>query len=355
MSRLASAVARHGPSSSRRVVAILGTRYPDFSIEERILGPVDVEIRSGRGASADEILAVAADATVILTGATPRFDASTLSRLSCRGIVRCGVGTDNIDLEAAARAGISVARVTDYGTEAVAVHAVTLALAGIRRLIAANARVHDGAWSIADLRPLHLPSAMAAGVIGFGRIGRYAARLLAALGFRVLAHDEFAPIATERGGVTPASLDDLLRNSDVVTLHVPGLPGDRPLLTADRLAVLKRGSVLVNTARGSLIDAGALVESMRAGRPEVAALDVFGTEPPDLSGTEDLRDRLILTPHMAWYTEESELSLRTNVAQEARRLLVGERLREPVVEPAGVGATTDAGADEDDEHAPRHL
>ncbi|MGH3666428.1 MAG: C-terminal binding protein, partial [Egibacteraceae bacterium] len=135
------------------VVAILGTRYPDFRIEEEVLAPLGVELRRGAGATTEEIVAVAADAAVILAGSGPRFDEATLRQLACRGIVRYGVGTDAIDLDAAGRAGIWVARVADYGTEAVSVHAVTLALAGIRRLAEANARVRAGDWGFADLRP----------------------------------------------------------------------------------------------------------------------------------------------------------------------------------------------------------
>ncbi|MBO0891226.1 MAG: C-terminal binding protein, partial [Acidothermales bacterium] len=251
-------------------------------------------------------------------------------RLSCRGIVRYGIGTDAIDLAAARRAGIWVARVSDYGTEAVATHALTLALGGVRRLREADARMRSGDWGFGGLRPLHLPSVMTAGVVGFGRIGRYAASLLAAVGFRVLTHDPYVPAETEAALV---DLDELLAASDVVTLHVPALPGDRPLLDARALGRMKAGSVLVNTARGSLVDLGALVAGMREYRPGIAALDVFSPEPPDLSGVADVADRLILTPHMAWYTEETEKDMRTKASHEAARLLRGEHPLDVVVAP----------------------
>ncbi|MGH3329269.1 MAG: NAD(P)-dependent oxidoreductase, partial [Streptomycetales bacterium] len=225
----------------------------------------------------------------------------------------------------------------DYGTEAVAVHAVTLALAGIRRLREADAVVRQGGWGFAALRPLHLPSAMTAGVIGFGRIGRRTAGLFAALGFRTLAHDPYVPVTP--GGspgapAVPASLHDLLAACDLVSLHAPGRPGDPPLLDAAALDAVKAGAVLVNTARGALIDLPALVAGLRRDRPRIAALDVFPAEPVEIADfPPDVADRLILTPHMAWYTEESEADLRTKAAQEAARLLRGEPPRDVVVDP----------------------
>jgi D-3-phosphoglycerate dehydrogenase / 2-oxoglutarate reductase len=314
-----------------KTVAILGTRYPDFSVEEGVLGPLDVQIVSGAGASADEIADVAGNADVIIAGSGPRFDAPTLARLRCRGIVRNGVGVDTIDLEAARAAGIWVARVADYGTEAVALHAVTLALAGVRRLVEADRRVRSGEWGFAELRPLHLPSALVAGVVGFGRIGRRAAELLLALGFDVVAHDPLAAI--DLPGVSGADLVELLAAADVVTLHAPPPADGSFLLGEGELAAMRPGSVLVNTARGSLLDERALVAGLARGRPATAALDVYAREPVHASAFAEVAEHVILTPHMAWYTEESEHDLRTKGAQEARRLLLGERPREVVVEP----------------------
>jgi D-3-phosphoglycerate dehydrogenase len=126
-------------------------------------------------------------------------------------------------------------------------------------------------------------------------------------------------------------LRELLAVADVVTLHAPAPPGGAPLLDRAALAALKPGSVLINTARGSLVDLDALADGLRAGRPRVAALDVFPAEPPALDALDGVLDRVILTPHMAWYTEESERAMRTKAAEAARRLLVGERPEDVVV------------------------
>lgn len=316
----------------QRHVAILGTRYQDFSIEEEVFTPRGVGIVAGPGGSPDEIVDVAGDAEVVLAGSGPAFNTDVLRRLSCRGIVRYGIGTDTIDLEAARQLGMAVARVSDYGTEAVAFHALAMATALLRHLPQADRLVRAGGWGVADLRPLDLPSTVTAGVIGYGRIGRQVAQYLQCLGMTVCAYDEYTAVPTD-DGVLEVSLDELLERSDVVTLHAPGDPQGRPLLDASRLARMKLGSIVVNTARGSLIDVDALVAALPTGRPALAALDVFPDEPVDAAMFEDVADRVLLSPHMAWYTEQSEADMRRKAAAEAARLLDGEPLVDAVVEP----------------------
>jgi D-3-phosphoglycerate dehydrogenase len=306
-------------------VAILGTRYPDFSIEEGILEPLGVAVVSGDGGSRDAIVEQAGDAEVILAGSGPRFDAETIGALKVRGIVRYGVGTETIDVAAAAERGITVAYVPDYGTEAVAVHTLALALAAVRKLTSADARVKAGGWGFAELRPLHVPSAMTAGVLGLGRIGRRVAEMMGSIGFNVVGHDPYA----EGTGLRNVSVDEVLA-CDVVLLHAPAPPDGSALIDAGALAKMKPGAILVNTSRGSVVDQDALVSALRAGRPGMAALDVFSPEPPDVSAFEGLHERVILSPHMAWYSEESERDLREKAAGEAVRILRGERPANPV-------------------------
>lgn len=316
---------------AEHVVAILGTRYRDYSIEEQALGPLGVSLVSGDGSTADSIVEQAAGATVILAGSRPRFDGGVLERLSCRGIVRYGVGTDSIDLDAARNLGIAVARVSDYGTAAVAFHAVSMALAQLRRLPEADRAIRAGSWGFADLRPMHEPSRLTAGVVGYGRIGRQVAAHLQCLGMRILAHDPYVEIPDSQD-LRPMDLVELLRLSDVVLLHAPGNPDGSPLLDGETLPQMRPGSVLVNTARGSLVDLPALLGGLRQGRPGRAALDVYPDEPVDVAVFGDLAERILLTPHMAWYTEESEADLRQKAAAEAARMLRGEPLVDSVGE-----------------------
>jgi D-3-phosphoglycerate dehydrogenase len=215
---------------------------------------------------------------------------------------------------------------------------VSLVLASIRRLKPADLRTRAGSWGVDPLRPLHLPSALTAGIVGFGRIGRRVAEMLSGLGFEsFLISDPLfdgpgVSAALPGASARLVDLDGLLAGSDVVTLHAPP-PEDPPLLGARELAAMKTGSVLVNTARGALIDSGALVAALADDRPGFAALDVYEAEPPDPSLFEPVTDRVILTPHMSWYTEETEIELRRKAAAEAARILAGEPPLHPVVTP----------------------
>lgn len=318
-------------------MAVLGTRFGDFDVEREVLG--DVELTSGPGHSRAGILEVAAGTDVILAGAAPVFDAGTLEALGCRAIVRLGVGVDNVDLDTARSLGMWVANVPDYGTDAVALHTVTLVLASIRRLTIADRRLRDGSWGVADLRPLHLPASLAVGVVGLGRIGRKVALMLLGVGFeRFLVADPVIEPTDLRHALGESDarlvdLPELLGGADVVTLHAPP-PAHGHLLGEEQLRMMRVGSILVNTARGALVDTVALVSALAEGRPAMAALDVFEREPPDVTVFEPVSDRVILTPHMSWYTEESELALRRQAAAEARRILDSQSPLHPVVTPA---------------------
>jgi D-3-phosphoglycerate dehydrogenase len=308
-------------------------RYPDLSIEEEVLASEGASIVSAPGADEDEIVAAASGATVIIAGSAPRITRSVLERLGgCRAIIRSGIGVDSVDLAAAADLGIWVVNVPDYGTEAVAQHTLALVLAATRRLGEADRIVKSGGWSFDGLRPLHLPGVMTAGVVGYGRIGRRVAALLLSVGFgRLLAHD---PLSEPDGdGVEPTSLERLLAESDVVCLHAPAANHGRPLIGPEELQCMKPDSVLVSSSRGTLIDDEALVAALATGAPRVAGLDVFSSEPPDLSIYEPVAERLLLSPHMAWYTEESQADLRRKSAEETRRILSGQVPLNPIVTP----------------------
>jgi D-3-phosphoglycerate dehydrogenase / 2-oxoglutarate reductase len=314
-------------------VAVLGTRFIDLSVEENVLGPRGVRIVTGDGT---DVVEQAAGAVVVLAGSGPRFDRDVIERLTCRGIVRYGVGLETIDLEAAASSGIWVANVPDYGTDAVALHAVTLLLVSLRLVVVADAHVKAGGWGLADLRPLHAPDALTVGIVGAGRIGGRVAELLAPFRFTRLAYDAYTQAAYGLPGVRATSLDELLSASDAVTLHAPALPTEAPLLGRAELSRMKPGAILVNTARGSLIDEDALIEGLIRGRPARAALDVFDDEPPEIARFEPVFDRVVFTPHMAWYTEESEFDLRTKAAREALRIIDGLAPLHAASRPQGV-------------------
>lgn len=316
----------------RPVVAIVGARWPDLSIEREVLAPLDPIIRTDPGTEPGALRRTLSGADVALAGPDPQLDADAMEVIKGKGLVRYGVGVDNVDLDAAHRSGVWVVVVPDYGTEAVALHTLALTLSCMRRLSAADAMVRSGGWTLDPFRGLRLPASLTAGIVGYGRIGRRVAELFLALGFRRVLATPSGAKAAGNGDVEVVSLDGLLPISDIVTLHAPATPGP-PLLDAKRLGLMKSGSILINTARGLLVDAEALRTALEEGRPALAGLDVFDPEPPDLGQFAGVEDHIVFTPHMAWYTQESEHELRRSAADEALRLLSGEDPINAVVRP----------------------
>jgi len=236
----------------------------------------------------------------------------------CRIIVRYGVGLDTIDLAAAADRGIAVHNVPDYCTEEVADHTLALMLAVLRGVHLLACAVENGQWSLESVRPLRRIRGLTLGLIGCGRIGSALSARAVALGLRALAYDPLLDDTTVRErGAEPASLERVLAESDVLSLHRPSTLDGTPAIGRAELQEVKRGVVLINTARGSLIDEGALRDALVDGRVRAAALDVLRAEPPVAPSLAALPN-VIVTPHAAWYSEESEVQLRTTVAQVAR-------------------------------------
>jgi D-3-phosphoglycerate dehydrogenase len=307
-------------------VAVLGTRFGALDIEAAELAGLGVELVQDPGASADAIVAAAGDAVAILAGSPPRFGRDVLSRLpNTKAIVRYGVGVETIDLAAAAEFGIVVANVPDYCAEEVATHTMALVLACVRRLLPAHRLATGGRWELGPLRPLFSSEEQTMGLIGLGRIGLATARKARAFGYQILVADPYATDeALAQVNAERVEVADLLRRSDVVSLHAPLLPSTHHLVNAAALATMKPSAVLVNTSRGGLIDEAALEQALRSGTIAAAGLDVMEREP--VPGDHPLLqvEQAIITPHMAWYTEQSTVRMRQYASREVARVLRGE-------------------------------
>jgi phosphoglycerate dehydrogenase-like enzyme len=250
---------------------------------------------------------------------------------NCRGIVRCGVGVDNVDLEAAGRRGIVVCNVPDYGTEEVADHALLCLLALARRLLPADQSVRAGLWHPSVVFGAPRLRRGTLGLIGCGRIGTAMALRGKALGMRVSFYDPYKADGFDKAlGIQRCDrLSDLLMQSEFVSLHCPLTPETYHILNAETLVQLPVGAYIINTARGGCIDPTALLEALDGGRLNSAALDVIENEPLT---DERIRQhpKLLLTPHVAFYSAEGYAEMRTKAAQEVRRMLTGEPVRNPV-------------------------
>lgn len=261
-----------------------------------------------------------------------RLGEATFTRAPrCKVVVRAGVGYNNIDLKAAVRHGIVVCNVPDYGTEEVADHAIMLLLALVRRLLPCHSAIRSGVWDYRSSLPSFRLRGKTLGLVGCGRIGTATALRARAFGLEVVFYDPFAREGTDKAlGIRRVyRFEELLEQSDFVSLHCYLDETTHHLIDARALARMRPGAYLINTARGPIVDQPALREALDSGRLAGAGLDVVEREPLD---DDRLRDHphVILTPHSAFYSVEGFVELRTKAAEEVRRVLLGEAPRNPV-------------------------
>lgn len=269
--------------------------------------------------SAGEMIALVGDAVAGIADAD-RFDVAVLDGAPLlRIIARTGVGLDSIDLDAATRRGVAVTTTPGANHDAVADHALALILAVLRRIVENDANVRAGGWRQQELGAWQLAGSTV-GLVGLGLIGAGTARRLAGFGVRLLAHD---PYATGGSGCKLVSLDELLAQSDVVSIHCPLTDETRGLLNAERIARLKPTAVLVNTARGPIVDEAALVEALASGRLRGAGLDVFLEEPPTSKRLRALRN-VVLSPHHGGLSDLSNAEMCRRATQAVLAVLRGE-------------------------------
>ena len=308
--------------AARPKVLILGSPVPGHRPEREILEPL-AEIVTARVDGGPELAAAVRDVDAAMIGLQP-FDAPLIAGMRrCRIISRYGIGYDNIDVDAATAAGIWVGRVPDYGWEDVSDHAVALLLACVRDLRSYDRLARAG--EPGRPRALFRMRGRTCGVIGCGGIGSVLVRKLGGFGLtRILVHDPY--LAAERiaaaGGVA-SDLETLLRESDFVSLHTPLTGETRQLIGAAELRLMKPTAILVNTARGGLVDQEALAAALADGTLAAAGLDVFETEPLPTDSPLAALDNVILSNHVAWYTEESAVELATKAARNVSEVLCG--------------------------------
>jgi phosphoglycerate dehydrogenase-like enzyme len=269
-----------------------------------------------------------ADAILLFHDIPMLSDTSLALAPRCKCIVRAGVGYNNVDIQAAARRGIVVCNVPDYGTEEVADHALMFLLAMSRRLLPCYDSIRAGGWDYKTTLGSPRLRGKVFGVIGCGRIGSAAALRAKALGLDVVCYDPLAPAGIDKSlGIRRVfQLEELLEQSHFVSLHCYLNPSTHHLINAQTIARMRPGAYLINTARGPVVEEQALLEALDSGHIEAAGLDVVEVEPLQ---NERLRNhpKVLLTPHSAFYSVEGWIELRTKAAEEARRILLGEAPR----------------------------
>jgi D-3-phosphoglycerate dehydrogenase / 2-oxoglutarate reductase len=312
------------------LVVITDCDHPDVDIERAVFGSAGLDVRLADCRTEADVLAAGADARALLVQYAP-VSATVLAGLPhCQVVGRYGTGLDPIDVPAARDRGLEVVSVPDYSIQEVSDHAVALIMALCRGVVTAAGAVRAGRWSLADAGPVRRLETLRLGVIGLGRIGQAVARKAAALGFDVVGCDVAPPRVSP---VSLLGLEDLLRTSDVVTLHVPLSDRTRHMIGASRLALMRPTAFLVNTARGGLVDQAALRAALAAGALAGAGLDVLEAEPPDPADPLLTDERVIITPHVAFYSAQSLVELKRRVATGIIEALARRRSATPEDRP----------------------
>ena len=304
----------------------------EAEIEEPILAPIARIILAGATHEDDLApLLPTADALILYHDVASVSDASFAIAPRCRVIVRAGVGYNNVDLEAAEARGILVCNVPDYGSEEVADHAIMMLLAIARHLRDSDNSLRAGQWDYTVARATPRLRGKTLGIVGCGRIGTATALRAKAFGMDVIFHDPHVVPGQDKAlGIRRAwSLEELLSQSDFVSLHCYLDDSTRHLINSRTLPLMRPGSILINTARGPVIEPNALLEALDSGHLLGAGLDVFEVEPLD---NERLRHHpsVLLTPHSAFYSLEGFVELRRKTAEEVARVLRGEAPLNPV-------------------------
>ena len=298
--------------------------------ERAALAQAGAELICAGARAFDDILAAAHDCDVLLVddAMITREILAALPR--CLAIIRYGIGYDSVDTQAATEHGILVVNMPGFCSEEVANHTLLFLLACAKKLIRLDRGLRAGQWPDTRtldsiLAPMGSIYGERLGLIGFGGIGRAVAHRAQAFGLHVSASDPLVDQAVfDRHSVQQAELDAILETSDYVSLHTPLLPETRHLLDAKRLRLMKRSAYLINTSRGAIVDQAALIKALREGWIAGAALDVFEDEP--LPGDSPLlnMDNVVVTPHVAFYSDASFARLRRRVGEEAARVVSGQ-------------------------------
>lgn len=310
------------PKKETKIVVMIDVNYSNYDIERKVLSKYDLKLIEI--SSIQEHIKLLNEADAVLVREFP-LTKNVIEKLNnCKVIVRYGVGVDNIDLQAATKRGIYVANVPDYGTEEVSNHALALLLSVSRRVVTRNHDVKNGKWNIGDKEPIYSFRGKTLGIVGFGRIGKAFYEKSLPFGFQnILIYDPY--IKETPPNTTLVSIEELMSISDVISLHLPLTKHSYHILNAKKLDLAKENAIIINTARGGLIDEVALEKFLSKGKFYGVGLDVMEEEPPNIHHPLFQYKNVIVTDHCGWYSEESLLTLKEKAAQNVLKVFSGEQ------------------------------
>ena len=309
-------------------VVITDYSFDNLDLEREVLAPLGCNIEALKAGKDQALIDLVADADAVISQFAQVNAAVIGAMRKCKVIARYGIGVDNVDLKAAAAKGIPVCNVPDYCIDEVADHTLALMLAATRQIVPCDNVIKSGQWKLpVPVAALHALKYMTVGLVAFGRIGREVAVRLKGFKCRILVFDLVVPPADVRAaGCEPATLDEVLTQSDLLSLHCPSTEKTKYMINATTIAKMKKGAILVNASRGTLVDTNALVAALQSGQLSAAALDVTDPEPPGAAHPLLQLGNVVITPHDASATPQSVKKLRSDVAGLAAKALRGEKL-----------------------------
>lgn len=296
-------------------VVVTDWEYADLRYEEAVLNHPDIEFVPAQCRTEEDIIEACKDADGLINQYAPIGRKAIEALQNCKVITRYGVGVNTIDVDAATEKGICVANVPDYCMDEVADHALALLLSWTRKVVVANHHVKNGLWDFKVTQPITRMRGKVLGLVGFGKIPQALAEKVRPLGIQVVAFDPYFPadLAKEKG-VSLVTLDELCEQSDYISVHAPLMPATKGMIGKEQFAKMKETAIIINTSRGPVIDEKALIEALQNKKIAGAALDVVEEEPISADNPLVTMENVILTPHVAWYSEEAAVEMRSKAA-----------------------------------------
>ncbi|MCR4392637.1 MAG: C-terminal binding protein [Candidatus Acetothermia bacterium] len=311
-------------STLRWKVLVTDYNYADLDIEREILAQWEAEVVSAQCTRPEEVLAAGQDADALISQYAPITKEVIAGLARCRAVGRYGIGVDNIDVQAATMHGIAVINVPSYCEDEVSDHVLAMLLSWARKITHYTGEIRAGTWDWKTGRPIHRLRGRVLGCLGFGKIARMLAGKARAWGMQVIAYDPYLPDEVfSATGVQRVDFAEILSRSDFLSVHVPLTEATRHLIDEAALAKMKPTACLINTSRGPVVDEIALARALKEGKIAGACLDVMEREPPEQGNPLLHLPQVLLSPHVAWYSEESQSELRQKVAQDIGRALNG--------------------------------
>ena len=316
---------------TKKLIAVADSVFANLQPTEKVLAGIDASVQLAKEATPEAILDVAreADGLMVTYASISKEIIQGLER--CKVIGRFGIGVDNIDLDAATEAGIQVCYVPDYCLDEVSDHAMTLLVSLARKIVYSNALVQAGRWEVKAIAPVFRLRGRTLGLVGLGQIPQSMVPKAQAFGLNVIASDPFVPAdVAEKLGVELVDFNTLLERSDYVSVHAPLTDETHHLFNKDAFGRMKSEALLINTARGPLVDDQALAQALDDGQISGAALDVVPVEPIPADSPLLNRDDVIITPHTAFYSVDALVDLQTKAAEDVVSVLNGQTPKYPV-------------------------